>query len=267
MGSVASIEHEYQAYREFIQDKLSGAAEVRSEPILLADSAWRGLRYHLVGSGIFEVESLIDFFRHASVKDIWHVLEKRLFARLEPLWQFSTPSPQFSLRDSYDRLLPVNLILTPATPPPGATSHPLTANAPNDPPPKQGDYVRVEGFVVEEVDQDNKSITLNLPPTRTGPSASHRLRFQSIAPMPLHRPGDTIDRLKGQVCNPLRFVTRADNARAWSGVCDHAHAKPTRRSHDHFTQPDGRPAEHLERAPRCACRLYPWRSEPGKRPG
>jgi serine/threonine protein kinase/photosystem II stability/assembly factor-like uncharacterized protein len=199
MAPAFLIEKEYRAYREHIHEKLSGAAEIRSKPTLIPGSDWGGLRYHLVGSGIFEVESLIDFLRHASIKDIWHVLEKRLFARIGPLWRFSSPSPQFSLQASYDRLLPVNLLLAPATPLSRAPTCLLTPDTLDSPPLERGDCVRVEGFVVEEVDLSGETLTLNLPPRNDGQPASFRLRLQAIGPGQAYRPGDVIDGLEGQV--------------------------------------------------------------------
>ncbi|MBN1979749.1 MAG: protein kinase [Anaerolineae bacterium] len=199
IAPAALVEKEYEAYRTYIRDKLSGVAEIRSEPTLIPDGDWGGLRYHLVGSGIFEVESLLGFLRRASIKDVWHVLEKRLFARLEPLWRFSTPRPEFSLQASYDRLLPVNLLLAPATPPPGASVHLLKPNTAGSLPIGRGSYVRVEGFLVEEVDYPNQAITLNLPPPGNDLPASYRLRIQPVEPMPPCHEGDVASHLEGLV--------------------------------------------------------------------
>jgi hypothetical protein len=67
LAPVSLIEQEYRAYRQHIHDRLSGVAEVRGEPVLVAGSAWGGLRYRLVGSGIFESESLNSFCRRAAL--------------------------------------------------------------------------------------------------------------------------------------------------------------------------------------------------------
>jgi serine/threonine protein kinase len=195
------VEREYRAYQEHIRNKLSGAAEIRSAPILLPDGEWAGLCYHLVGSGIFEIESLYSFCRRASIRDVWHVLEKRLFKRIAPLWQFSYTSPQFNLQASYDHLLPVNLLLEPTPLPKDAPSHVLRPGTLPDRPLKQGDYVRVEGFTVVEVDVDNAAVTLNLTP----PPASYRLRLRPVTSMAAYRVNDVVDAVEGVVT-----ATRAD---------------------------------------------------------
>lgn len=199
IAPVSLVEREYQAYQKHIRNKLSGAAEIRSEPILIPGNDWAGLCYHLVGSGIFEIESLNSFCRHASIQDIWHILEKRLFKRIAPLWQFSYTSPQFDLRASYDRLLPVNLLLGPTALPSGALYHLLRPDALTDRSFKQGDYVRLEGFVVTEVDRDNRAVTLDLPALSDGLPASYRLRLQPVdAPSP-YQVNDVIDSVEGMV--------------------------------------------------------------------
>jgi hypothetical protein len=211
IAPVSLIEREYQAYQKHIRNKLSGAAEITNEPISLPGSDWAGLCYHLVGSGIFEIESLNSFCRHASVKDIWHVLEKRLFRRIAPLWQFSHTSPQFNLQASYDRLLPVNLLLGPTSLPPGALYHLLSPDATPDHAFKQGDYVRLEGFVVTEIDPHDRSATLNLPTSSDGMPVSYRLRLQPVDVPPPYQVNDVIDTVEGVVT-----ATRDDLLRAYA---------------------------------------------------
>ncbi|MEE8390039.1 MAG: hypothetical protein V3S14_04485 [Anaerolineae bacterium] len=209
------VEREYQAYQKHIRNKLSGAAEIRSEPISLPDSDWAGLCYRLVGSGIFEIESLNSFCRHASVQDIWHILEKRLFKRIAPLWQFSHTSPQFSLQASYDRLLPVNLLLGPTVLPPGALHHRLSPDALPDRSFKQGDYVRMERFVVTEIDPDQRTVTLNLPASTNQPTinsfVSYRVRLQPVDEPSPYQVNDVIDAVECVVT-----ATRDDLLRSYA---------------------------------------------------
>ena len=180
VAPVSLVEREYRAYQEHIRHKLSGAAEIRSEPVSLPDGHWAGLCYLLVGSGIFEIESLSSFCRHASIKDIWYVLEKRLFKHIAPLWHFNYTTPQFNLQASYDHLLPVNLLLTPVSLPTDASFQVLRPDTLTGQPLRRGDYVRLEGFVVAEVDQENRAITLNLPTPPDGSPVSYRVRFQPV---------------------------------------------------------------------------------------
>jgi formylglycine-generating enzyme required for sulfatase activity len=199
MAPVGLMEKEYRAYREYIRDKLHGAAEIKSEPVLGPGGDWGGLRYHLVGGDIFEIESLYSFCRRASIKDTWHVLEKRLFGCMGPLWRFSYPRPQFNLGASYDRLLPVNLLIEPTLPPPDAPLHLLRPGALSGQPLKQGDFVRLEGFVITEVDRDNQAVTLNPPPPTNGPPASYRLRLQPVETTSPYQVNDVLDSIEGVV--------------------------------------------------------------------
>jgi hypothetical protein len=199
IASTGLIQQEYQAYQEHIRNRLSGAAEIRSEPVLLPGSRWACLCYHLVGSGIFQIESLNNFCRHASIKDIWYILEKRLFKRIAPLWQFSHTIPQFDLRASYDHLLPVNLILKPDTSLTGDSRHVLMAGALTDRQLQVGDRVRLEGFVVTEVNEASRSVTLNLRTPSDGLLASYRLRLQPVDTPSSYRENDVIDSVDGVV--------------------------------------------------------------------
>ena len=170
LAPVGLIEQEWQAYQRHIRGKLSGVAEIRGEPVF--DDNWGGLCYPLVGSGLFEIESLVSFFRHASLKDIWHVLEKRLFKRMGPIWKFNTPYPAFRFQASYDALLPINLRIQPTPRPPNAQCHLLQPDL-IDQPIKAGDYVCLTGFVITEIDRKKKEITLNLPTPGTGNTTGH----------------------------------------------------------------------------------------------
>ncbi len=195
IARTALTESEYRAYQEFIHEKLSGAAGIRSEPVLTKNGEWGGLRYHLVGSGIFKVESLLNFIGRASSKDVWHVLEKRLFARIAPLWRFNAPAPQFSMRTGYDALLPVNLLLdsTPAAEPGAAqrltpqTAAGLTLHA--------GDHVQLSGFVVKEIDLSGQILTLNTPAAEN----AYRLRVRLDAPASTYRFGAIVEDLNCRV--------------------------------------------------------------------
>jgi formylglycine-generating enzyme required for sulfatase activity len=202
MAPVALMKKEYRAYREYIRDKLSGAAEIRGEPVLCPGSDWCGLRYHLVGDGIFEIEGLYSFCRRASIEDIQSVLE-RLFSRMETLWLHTRTSPLFNLRASYDRLLPVNLLIEPTLPPSDAPLHLLRPGDLSGQPLQRGDYVRLEGFEITEVDRVNQAVTLNLPtPADAPPDAlpvSYRLRLQPVETTSPYQVDDIIDSVEGVV--------------------------------------------------------------------
>ncbi len=220
LAPASLIKQEYLAYQECIYNRLPGAAEIRSEPILPAGPGdlmgWGGLCYYLVGSGIFEIESLMAFCRRASVEEILHVLEKRLFKRMGLLWRFSDACLHFDMSASYDPLLPVNLLIRPASTPPGCRPcllKPVLNSAKNtliDHSVGQGSHVRLEGWYVTEVDAAQKAVTLNVPALDSAcPMASYRVRLQPVEDVSVFQVGDTLDAVEGVVTATRRDLLLA----------------------------------------------------------
>jgi len=118
---------------------------------------------------------------------------------MESLWLHTRTSPLFNLRASYDRLLPVNLLIEPTLPPSDAPLHLLSPGASIGQPLQRGDYVRLEGFVITEVDRDNQAVTLNLPTPTDGLPASYRLRLQPVETTSPYQVDDIIDSVEGVV--------------------------------------------------------------------
>lgn len=221
MGAPNLIEKEYQAYQDYICDRLPGAAEIRSKPVLLSadEGGVGGLCYYLVGSGIFGIESLNTYCRRADPQDIWHVLEKRLFKRMGLLWRFSDACPHFNFGSSYDHLLPVNLVVEPGQLPPGVSPYLLrpSPDFTQYAPPDQG-AVRLEGFVVTEIDPAQHAITLNAP----FPMASYRVRLQPVENTLLYQAGDTLDVVEGTVTATRLDLLQAQiqQALGYVGSCE-----------------------------------------------
>jgi len=195
------IRSEWHAYNRCVRHKLPGIAEITDEPVLPPGSLWGGLRYTLMGEGgTFEVESLRTYYHHASAADIRCVLRERLFAIAGPQWwQFSEAKAEWPIQASYDFLLPVNLLIEPAVPPPDISPHPLKPDTLPPPPLSQGDYVRLEGFVITEVDPQQKALTLNVPAREDGLPASYRLRLQPVESIESYQVNDEIPPIEGRV--------------------------------------------------------------------
>ena len=195
------IRKEWKAYQEHVHLKLPGIAEITDEPVLPPASLWGGLRYTLMGEGgTFEVESLYSYYHHASIVDIRFALEERLFKVAGPnWWQFSETKADWPLRAIYDFLLPVNLLIEPATPSTDISLHSLKPNAFPDRPLLRGDYVRLEGFVITEVDAKDKAVTLNVPPRKDGTPTSYRLRLQPVKSIESYQVDDEITSIEGRV--------------------------------------------------------------------
>ena len=97
LGPTPLIEQEWLAYQAHIQNQLPGVAEIRGAPVLPPNGQWAGLRYPLIGSGAFAVESLQRYYGHASPADLAYILNNRLFKQLRLLWRFNFAAPAFSL--------------------------------------------------------------------------------------------------------------------------------------------------------------------------
>lgn len=208
LASVSLIQQEWQAYHDYIRDRLPHSTGVQGQPVLPPDSAWGGLRYPLVGSGKFAIQSLYNYCRHASLADITFTLE-RLLKVLEPLMQPNRTSPAFYLQASYDPILPVNLMIEPATPPPGVQPVLLTPTNLPDRPFQHEDYVRLEGFIITKVDLVNQTINLNVPAKTTEPPASYCLRLQGIGDLAAYQVHQLIPPIEGKV-----IETRAERLQA-----------------------------------------------------
>jgi hypothetical protein len=199
MASVSLIQKEWQAYQDCIRDRWPNSVGVRGVPILPPGSAWGGLRYPLVGSGTFEIESLRSYCRDASLEDIRFVLEERLLKIVEQVMQYNHFSPAFYLQASYDYMLPVNLLIRPASVPPAMQPCVIKPAVLPDPSLKRGDYVRLEDFVITKVDLEHQTVTLDLPPSPEKPSASYCVRLQSVGPMASYQVNQVIDPIEGVV--------------------------------------------------------------------
>lgn len=199
MAPAGLIEREFQAYQNHIRNRVYNAAEIQDKPVLDSNSNWGALRYHLIGGNIFQTTSLIRYCRHASNRDIWHVLHERLFECFKPLWQQDYASPKLELGANYDRLLPVNLLIEPASLPPDVRPHLLKPGALPEQPLQAGDYVRLERFVITEVDRDTQAVTLDLPPPADDPPAWYRLRLQPVGISSPFRENEVLDSVEGIV--------------------------------------------------------------------
>ncbi len=199
IAPIGLIQKEWRAFQDCMHDQWPSVVEVRGEPVLPPGCDWGGLRYPLAGAGAFEVESLGRYCRHATVEDICYALEKRLFQLIRQTWRFSRRTPAFNLRASYDSLLPVNLVIKPGQPPPGAALHVLRPGASTGQPPGRGDWVKVEGFVITEVEPLQQAVTLNLPPVADDCCVSYRLRLQLVETAEPYQVNNILDPITGTV--------------------------------------------------------------------
>lgn len=175
IASRSLIEKEVQAYKEYVQNKWSGIAELRGELVLHGDLA--GCVYPLVGDGVFDVKSLRQYCLQAEVDDVRFVLAERLFRIMKKrILRPSHNKFDFPLRASYDVALPVNLLIEPRSLSEEVTATQITPDKLPKAPLQPNDPVRLEEFIIKKVDLRHKTITLNLPPSR-GNGYRWRLRI------------------------------------------------------------------------------------------
>jgi hypothetical protein len=220
MGSVSLIQREWQAYRDYICDRLPNSVSVRGPPVFAPNNGWGGLRYPLVGSGTFEIESLHSYCRRASLEDVRFVLEARLLKVMEQGMQYHRLSSAFHLRASYDQVLPVNLLIKPTRAPQGTQVHSIKPVTLPEYPLKRGDYVRLAGFTVTKVDLLRQTMTLNLPSPSKGAPASYCLRVQSVESMASYHVDQVIDPIEGMVVETRRERLEVESRRALGSSFD-----------------------------------------------
>ncbi|NJN92818.1 MAG: protein kinase [Anaerolineales bacterium] len=210
ISPLALLEQEWRAYQTCIRNRLPGVAEIKGQPVIPPGSDWGGLRYPLLGGGgVFEVESLARYYQRAAPADLRYLLTERLFKSLSPRWLFNRPQPEYHLQAGYDGLLPINLLIVPGPPPPDAPVQVLSSADIQPHAPsltlQPGDYIRLEGFVITEVDPTRRSVTLNLPSSPGDFSPAYRLRLQPVEDIEAYRVHNRLDSVEGRITD-TRFT-------------------------------------------------------------
>lgn len=202
MAAISLIQKEWQAYREHIYQRLPYIAEAIAKPVFLPEIGWGGLRYTLMGGGgTFEIMSLSDYCRRSDLtaNDVRSILE-RLLRIMQHLWKYHTPQSDFHLRSSYDRLLPVNLLLQYPPSSRGKEPHLVTPDHLPVDPPKLHDLVRVSGFAVKKVDLVNQTVTLNCPEVRFNNAPYYvRLKLPSLVARAAYQVDQIVHPIEGEV--------------------------------------------------------------------
>ncbi len=188
----ARIQREWHAYQSCIQNRLPSVAEIRGEPVYPPGSLWGGIWYPMVGAGTFEIESLKQYLQQASLEDIRHTLEARLFKSLGVLWsQTQAVQPDLHLQTHYDSFLPMNLVIELANPPAGVQPHCLDPGNVSSLTLHKGDYVQLSGFQVVKVTQEAKKLSLDMP---SGDLAAYRLQVFPVPDSMTYEVGDLAQR-------------------------------------------------------------------------
>ncbi len=227
IAAIDQIKKEWRAYNEYIRDRLPDITEVRGEQVLPRNSTWGGLRYVFTGGGAFEVQSLLTYSREASAPELCSVLEEQLFKIMDQIWLHHRAQADFSMQASYDALLPVNLLIEPASPPPDVAWCLLKPHEPIDRQVAKNAFVKIEGFVITEVDASRASVTLNLPAPTPGSGAAYRIRLCPVEAIDQYCVGNVIAPVAGKVLATRDDLLRDELRRALGSAFDLDHATIT----------------------------------------
>ncbi|MCA9931136.1 MAG: hypothetical protein KC419_21775, partial [Anaerolineales bacterium] len=197
VDEIDRIKKEWRAYQDCIRNRLPGVAGISDTPVYPPDNQYGGLRYPLAGDGAFNVVSLQDYCRQASIDDIGYVLE-RLFKSLEKIWEQKNFQPEFRLHTAYDSFLHPNLLIECTAALTEATLRDLSPNTvqKQSRPHQIGDGIKLSGFQVVRVSRKSRSVVLDMPSHL--PNA-YRLQVQSVPNIDAFKVGQIMPSLTGRV--------------------------------------------------------------------
>lgn len=202
IAPIGLIQQEWDAYQSLVEHTLPNIARLDLNPVFPPNSLWGGLRYALVGSGTFSIQSLRDYYKTVEVDDLAWVLEERLFKMMGPSWWLDSRADRaFQMQTDYDTYLPVNLLIRPTLPSPAIKLHVIEANPQLTLPAlTAGDVVQLKGFVVSRVEAQQQEVTLNLPAASIDPTrGSYRMRLTGVTDPARYQVGNVIDAIQGEV--------------------------------------------------------------------
>jgi class 3 adenylate cyclase len=179
LGPAGQVGREYEAYLRHIRGRLTGIPEVWGRPVVEERGHWAGIRYGLVGAGLFDIQSLRAYAAEARAEDLVHVLESRLLVHMGALWAHNRVERRAPAA-AYDALLPANLVLEPDWAAGRAGSGSAAAEGGRDALDEdhatlltpatamsltlaEGDRVLLSGWVVTELEPHLGAATVDLP--------------------------------------------------------------------------------------------------------
>lgn len=214
----ALIRREWENFERFVKSTLPPVTtRLEEPPILPSENPLGALRYTFVGTvGAQRTESLRAYYASHTGAEVIQLLERRVFETFGHNWWLQRKPYTFRLREEYDRLLPVHLIISPdERREAGAkviSAHEgelATAEL------AAGDRVRLDGFIVEEIRPDRDDMTL----TSGQPAWPFRVRVRPLpAGMETCRPGDPIAALEGVVSATRHDLFIAEVEKAFPGM-------------------------------------------------
>ena len=147
------------------------------------------------------------------------MLDKQLLPAIEKLHGQYRIEPAFSIQNSYDPLLPLNLLVRPLDELPNSAEPTLlTPSNVFDSQLAKDDYVRLEEFAIRKVDLQDDTVTLNLPIGQT--NKSYTLRLNAVGKLSSYLVNQIILPIEGIVVETRDELLQAEVQRAMGDRLD-----------------------------------------------
>lgn len=204
IASPEILSREWKAFQEYVADILPlVTGHIQGAPLLSPDRKLGLLRYTFAGDvGDQQAQSLAAYYESHTALDLTTLLERNIFQAIAPTWWLNRETYRFTVRQEYERLLPVHLVIehgNPSDPAPlilkagVATAQEVRHLEP-------GRAVHLQGFRIQAIQQERRELILEAP-TAAGRAAEQlRLRLTELPLAELRfQPGDLAPDLGGTV--------------------------------------------------------------------
>lgn len=202
------ILQEQEAFTTCIRSQFANVVAIKGDPVWSSTGLWGGLHYDQAGHNIFSTQSFYDYYRDSSTVDAARPLN-RLFQVMVPIAQNATSKRFFNIQGSYDRLLPVNLLIAADDSLPDEDLHLIEQQTFLTMSLKPGSLVSLQSdFLVSEVDIHKSELTFNWHPSLADNWKSYRVRVQSVDNIEQYQIGETVS-IKGIVLETRQTLLQA----------------------------------------------------------
>ncbi|OGO17775.1 MAG: hypothetical protein A2Z14_06890 [Chloroflexi bacterium RBG_16_48_8] len=194
-GTRKMIRAEYANYQTFVRQTLPPiTGRILGPPVMVQGEEEAVLQYTFVGTPNIAPVSLRSFALKQPVQETARLIEDRLFSTFGPAWWMQRRPYVFRMRQEYDHLLPVHLLLEAV----GADHEAsvLSGDLRQVQHLKPGDVVRIEGGLVTEVRSERRTATLTWSALLE--DSPLRVRYRHIPPESFSE-GRKVHGLYGQV--------------------------------------------------------------------
>ncbi len=198
------LSREWRAYQEYVAGSLPPVtAHVQGAPLLGPNRKQALLRYTFAADvGEQEAENLTAYYRSHTGAEVVGLLEQHIFRAVAPRWWLNRRASTFVLREEYDHLLPVHLVVEQSGE--GDVSTLVlkagTVEAHQVRHLELGQSVQLQGFRVALVNKVGGEMTVRASLVFDSKAEQVRIRLTGLSPGELnYRPGDLVPNFVGRV--------------------------------------------------------------------